>query len=319
MTENRARFALVGAAGYVAPRHLEAMRSIGGTLVAACDPHDSVGVLDRYFFEARFFREFERFDRHLDKVRRSGAGVEYLSICSPNYLHDAHIRFALRSGADVICEKPLVINPWNIAPLEALAEETGRRIWPVLQLREHPTWRELHQRISKDRGRKYKVELSTITSRGSWYANSWKGQEDRSGGLASNIGVHFFDALLWIFGPLEKSIVHFRSDTTLSGTLHLEGAEVRWFLSIDRHKLPAGATASGQTTVRSISVDGTRVEFSDGFTSLHSEVYRKIVQGESWTTQDARPSIELSKLIRDSEVHEGGTDRHPLLVGDFKR
>jgi UDP-N-acetyl-2-amino-2-deoxyglucuronate dehydrogenase len=317
MTVSAPRFALLGAAGYVAPRHLEAMLESRGTLTAACDPHDSVGLLDRYFFDARFFQEFERFDRHLDKLRRSGSGVDFVSICTPNYLHDAHIRFALRSGADAICEKPLVINPWNIAPLEELAEETGRRIWPVLPLREHPTWQALLEATREQGSHRFDVELSYITSRGSWYLNSWKGKEERSGGLAGNIGIHFFDALLWVFGPAAESELHIRTATELSGTLRLERADVRWFLSIDRERLPREAKEAGQGTYRSVSVDGSQLEFSDGFTSLHTLVYRKILQGQGCSPKDARPAIELTRQLRETEVSHRSSSRTALFLRRF--
>jgi len=313
---NSPRFALIGAAGYVAPRHMAAIQGVDGHLAAACDPHDSVGVLDDFGFDTRFFQEFERFDRHLDKVARRGEGVHYVSICSPNHLHDAHIRFALRNGADAICEKPLVINPWNIGPLEELAAETGRNIWTVLQLREHPTWRNLKALADASPQRLFQLELTTVTARGSWYQNSWKGNEERSGGLASNIGIHFFDALLWIFGPLESSELHVSSPATMSGYLRLERAEIRWFLSIEPRYLPTGSRVQGERSFRSLRVDGDELEFSGAFSKLHEGVYRSVLEGKGCGPSEARPAIELSRLLRSSETESGGVRRHSILRGE---
>lgn len=306
------RFALIGAAGYVAPRHMAAIEGVGGRLLAVCDPHDSVGVLDDFGFDTRFFQEFERFDRHLDKIRRRGEGVQYVSICSPNHLHDAHIRFALRSGADAICEKPLVINPWNIEPLEELAAETGRRIWTVLQLREHPEWQRLKALADASPERHFDVELTTVAARGRWYQNSWKGNDERSGGLASNIGIHFFDALLWIFGPVQTSELHVNSAETMSGYLRMERAEIRWFLSIDPRMLPAKSRHKGERSFRSLQVDGDELEFSGTFSKLHERVYRKVLDGAGCGPADARPAIELSRLLRNSVIESGGPRRHSL-------
>ncbi len=305
------RFALTGVAGYIAPRHLKAIKDTDNILVAACDPNDSVGILDRYFFDVNFFNEFERFDRHLEKLRRKGDGVDYMSICSPNYLHDAHVRLALRLGADAICEKPLVLNPWNIDALEELAEEHNQNIYTVLQLRLHPSIIALKEQITKlPKGKKHQIDLTYITSRGKWYLSSWKGDITRSGGLATNIGVHFYDMLIWIFGKPVGSEVHHNSEKTISGYLELENAEVRWFLSINREHLPM---MNEQPTFRSITVDGDEIEFSNGFTDLHTEVYKGIIAGNGFTPEDARMSINIVHDIRKAEPTGVNSLSHPLL------
>ncbi|RKX24732.1 MAG: oxidoreductase [Candidatus Zixiibacteriota bacterium] len=296
-------FAITGVGGYVAPRHLKAIRDTGNQLVAAADPSDSVGILDRYFRDVNFFTEFERFDRHVEKLRRQGDDkrVHYVSVCSPNYLHDAHIRFALRVGADAICEKPLVLNPWNIDALEELEQESGRKINTILQLRVHPSLIELKKKLdSEPVGKKKDVVLTYITSRGIWYLISWKGQTDRSGGLATNIGIHFFDMLIWLFGPVESSEVHVSHSKTTSGYLELERARVKWYLSIDRDDLPPSVNAEEQTTYRSITIDGQEIEFSGGFTDLHTKVYRRTLEGNGFGLEDVRPSIVLAHDIRKS-------------------
>jgi UDP-N-acetyl-2-amino-2-deoxyglucuronate dehydrogenase len=295
-------FALLGVAGYIAPRHLAAIKEVGGNLMCACDPNDSVGVLDRYFFETRYFREFERFDRHVEKLRRrkEEERVHYVSICSPNYLHDAHIRFALRVGAHAICEKPLVINPWNLDALAELEQELGRRIYSILQLRVHPTLVELRDRLMAAGNRRREVVLTYVTSRGQWYLNSWKGDVSRSGGIAGNIGIHFFDLLLWLFGRVEGFEVHVSQPQQMAGFLELERASVRWFLSIDRHNLPFDAVPGGPTTFRSITVDGEELEFSDGFTDLHTRVYREILAGRGFGVEEARPAIVLTHGLRNA-------------------
>jgi len=312
-------FALIGAAGYVAPRHLKAIRETGNQLLAAADPHDSVGVLDRWFPRARYFPEIERFDRHLEKLRRGPEEqrVHWVSICSPNFLHDAHVRLALRVGANALCEKPLVISPWNLDQLVAVEQETGQRICTVLQLRLHPDLVALKQRYENPsprepgssppspdgggpgRGR-HQVSLKYVTGRGNWYHVSWKGVEERSGGLAMNIGVHFFDLLMWLFGPVERVEVHQRTPARLSGALELERADVRWLLSVDMNDLPERARAAGQTTHRSIAIDGEEVEFSSGFEDLHTRVYERALAGDGFGIEDARPSIELVHRIRNT-------------------
>ncbi|HWW59946.1 MAG TPA: Gfo/Idh/MocA family oxidoreductase [Thermoanaerobaculia bacterium] len=294
-----ANFALIGAAGFVAPRHLDAIRDTGNCLVAAVDPNDSVGILDRYSFDVKFFREIERFDRFLEKARRGPdvARVHYVSICSPNFLHDAHVRLALRVGAHAICEKPLVINPWNLDALEELEAESGRRIFTVLQLRQHPSLLKLRERLMSDRSRRHQVDLKYVTARGAWYDVSWKGSEERSGGVATNIGIHFFDLLLWLFGGVQRCGVHLKERRRLGGTLELQNADVRWFLSVESSDLPGKAT-----TYRSITVDGEEIEFTEGFGDLHTIVYRDILGGGGASIADARPSIELVYAIRCAEV-----------------
>jgi UDP-N-acetyl-2-amino-2-deoxyglucuronate dehydrogenase len=295
-------FALIGAAGFIAPRHLAAIRDTGGRLVAAIDPHDSVGILDSFFPEARFFTEFERFDRHLDKIRRRGEGVDYVSIASPNYLHDAHCRFAMRIGADAICEKPLVINPWNIDALAEIEAESHGRIHTILQLRLHPAVQALRKRVGEavgaDPGRRFEVELDYVTSRGSWYLSSWKGDDQRSGGIVTNIGIHFFDMLLWIFGPAKGVEVDALEPERASGGLEFANANVRWRLSVDANDLPEDAVKTGQRTFRALRLDGEEVEFSGGFTDLHTESYRAIIDGHGFGLEDARASIQLVHDIR---------------------
>ena len=307
------RFGLIGAAGFIAPRHLKAIKDTGNDLVAALDPHDSVGILDSYFPDARFFTEFERFDRHIDKLRRKGQAIDYVAIASPNYLHDAHVRFALRSGAHAICEKPLVINPWNLDGLAALEEETGRRIFTILQLRLHPSVIALKKRVkgalAEDPNRQFEVELDYVTSRGAWYLSSWKGTDDKSGGIVTNIGIHFFDMLLWVFGEVQESSVSHLSDDRASGSMRFANASVRWFLSVNSSDLPGPARERGQRTFRSIRLDGEEVEFSDGFTNLHTASYEHILKGEGFGIVDARPSISLVHAIRTAEP-TGKADRH---------
>ena len=310
-------FAITGVGGYIAPRHLKAIRDTGNRLVAAADPNDSVGVLDRYFSNVEFFKEFERFDRHLDKLRRAGEGerVHYLSVCSPNYLHDAHCRLALRLGADVICEKPVVLNPWNIDALHELEHESGRRIFTVLQLRVHPVLQALRERIRAEaKSGRHEVTLSYVTSRGPWYLVSWKGQKERSGGLATNIGIHFFDLLIWLFGDAGESVVHYSDARRTSGTLELDRARVSWFLSIDPADLPPAAVAAGQPTFRSITMDGTEVEFSEGFTELHTEIYRRILAGDGFGLEDALPSIRLAHAIREATADGDLAAAHPAAL-----
>lgn len=307
-------FAVIGVGGYVAPRHLRAIRDTGNRLVAAVDPKDSVGILDQYSFDVKFFTEIERFDRHLEKLRRGPEEnrVHYISVCSPNYLHDAHCRLALRVGADVICEKPLVINPWNFDALQDLEEETKHRIHTVLQLRVHPELIKLKHALQKERGQ-HDVMLTYITSRGPWYHVSWKGQQDKSGGIATNIGVHFFDLLLWLFGPAANLRVHHSDKSRMSGFIALEHARVRWFLSVDPKDLPPQTKAAGKTTYRSITVDGTEVEFSEGFADLHTRVYEETLSDRGFGITDARPSIELTYAIRTASISAWDDCTHPLL------
>jgi UDP-N-acetyl-2-amino-2-deoxyglucuronate dehydrogenase len=294
-------FALTGAAGYVAPRHLKAIKETGCRLVAAVDPHDSVGILDQSFPDSAFFTEIERFDRHLEKLRRGSPQdmVQFVSVCSPNYLHDAHIRLALRVGADVICEKPLVINPWNLDVLAELEREYQRRIFNVLQLRVHPKLIALRDRLKRETGVRRQVTLRYVTSRGTWYRYSWKGDESRSGGIATNIGIHFFDMLIWFFGGVQSSTVRINEGNRMGGELELERADVDWFLSIDRTDLP-DAVQGVQPTYRSITVDGEEIEFSGGFVDLHTIVYEDVLAGRGFSLEDARPSIELVHSMRNA-------------------
>jgi len=308
------RFVLLGAAGYVAPRHMKAIKDSGNQLIAALDPKDSVGVIDSYFPESDFFIEFERFDRHVDKLRRRGKKVDYASICSPNYLHDAHIRFALRNQAHAICEKPLVLNPWNIDGIEELEKETGKNVYNILQLRLHPSIIELKDRINRSpNDTKADVELTYITSRGRWYFISWKGDVHKSGGIATNIGIHFFDMLIWIFGPVQNNVVHLMEADKAAGFLELKNARVRWFLSVDESKLPNEQIEKGQRTFRSITVNGKELEFSGGFTDLHNASYEDILNGGGFKSSHARPSIETVFTIRNSPPIGLKGDYHPFL------
>jgi UDP-N-acetyl-2-amino-2-deoxyglucuronate dehydrogenase len=297
-------FAITGVAGFVAPRHLKAIHDTGNRVVAACDPHDAVGLLDRFGFDVRFFTEFERFDRHLEKLRRGPAAdrVHYVSICSPNYLHDAHMRMALRVGADAICEKPLVINPWNLDALNELEDETGRRIYTVLQLRLHPALAAFRERLRAAPGKRHAVQLAYLTARGRWYDVSWKGVDERSGGIVTNIGIHFFDLLVWLFGPVEHAEVHLREGKRAGGTLRLATADVQWYLSAEASDLPFTPVPGSKTTFRSIMVDGEQLEFSEGFTDLHTRVYEEVLAGRGFGIGEARPSIELSHRIRQQPI-----------------
>jgi len=313
-------FALTGAAGYIAPRHLQAIRDTGNNLVAAVDPHDSVGILDRYFPDASFFTEYERFDRHLEKLKRGSESdrIHYISICSPNNLHDAHIRTALRVGADALCEKPLVLNPWNLDVLSDLEREYHRRVWTILQLRVHPSLIELREQLLAERasgsGKRHRVRLTYLTSRGTWYRFSWKGDAARSGGIATNIGIHFFDMLIWLFGGVRNSWLHLSEPEKMAGFLELDNADVEWYLGIDRADLPVNAQETGQTTFRSITVDGREIEFSGGFTDLHTRVYEATLAGNGFGIDDARPSIELVQGLRNAKIEAKG-DVHVMVKG----
>ena len=311
------RFAMIGASGYIAPRHMRAIKETGNDLVAALDPYDGIGIIDSYFPEASFFTEFERLDRFVDKWRRdTGKKIDYVSICSPNYLHDSHIRFALRSGANAICEKPLVLNPWNIDQLKIIEEESGQRIYNILQLRLHPSILALKERISKelrdDPGRVYDIDLSYLTSRGKWYFISWKGDLEKSGGIASNIGVHFYDMLTWIFGEVEESIVHIKTPDTSAGIFRLKHANVRWFLSVNYNYIPDEVRAKGQRTFRSITIDGEEMEFSGGFTDLHTRSYEEILKGNGFGLDEAYASISTVSYIRNLDPIGLKGDYHPF-------
>ncbi|CAH2032352.1 Gfo/Idh/MocA family protein [Trichlorobacter ammonificans] len=312
-------FAIIGVGGYIAPRHLKAIKDTGNRLVAALDVNDSVGILDRFFSDVPFFTEFERFDRFAEKLRRQvgESRIEYVSICSPNYLHDAHIRFALRIGADAICEKPLVLNPWNLDALQELEEESGRRVNTILQLRVHPSLVALRESLLGDYPAggqvKHDVTLTYITSRGPWYLNSWKGNPEKAGGVATNIGIHFFDLLIWLFGAVQGSDVHYADSLKTGGYIELERARVKWFLSIDRKDLPESATECGLSTFRSITVDGKEIEFSEGFTDLHTVVYQRTLEGNGFGLNDARPAIVLAHDIREARQIGISASSHPFL------
>ncbi|MBU8933716.1 MAG: Gfo/Idh/MocA family oxidoreductase [candidate division Zixibacteria bacterium] len=309
-------FALTGVSGYVAPRHLKAIKDTGNVLVAAVDPHDAAGILDRHFDQVEFFTEFERFDRHIELLRRQGKehAIDYVSVCSPNYLHDAHSRFALRIGADAICEKPLVLSPWNLDALADAEKEYGKRVFTILQLRVHPALIALREKLKAlPDDTKHDVRLTYITSRGPWYLTSWKGQIERSGGLTTNIGIHFFDLLMWFFGSVKKSEVHLATPTHTGGFLELDNARVQWFLSTDKNDLPDDIKANGQTTYRSITIDGDEVEFSGGFTDLHTVVYQETLAGRGFGLDHARPSVELVHNIREAEIMGVTDSSHPFL------
>ena len=304
-------YALIGAAGYIAPRHLKAMKETGGRLAVAFDINDSVGIMDSHFPDAAFFTEFERFEAHVDGLRRAGRPIDYVGICSPNYLHKAHMAFALRSGADAICEKPLVLDPEDLDDLEALEAETGHRINSILQLRLHPSIIALKERVAAAPADKiWDVDLGYFTSRGAWYHASWKGLLHKSGGIATNIGVHFYDMLSFVFGPNRENVVHHRADDAAAGYLEFGNARVRWVLSINRDHLPAH-TPPGQTTHRSITVDGQEIEFSGGFTDLHTQSYQGVLDGAGYGLSVVRPSIELVSHIRRAPIEPGRGERHP--------
>jgi UDP-N-acetyl-2-amino-2-deoxyglucuronate dehydrogenase len=309
------RFALIGAAGYIAPRHMKAIKDTGNDLVAALDKNDSVGIIDSYFPDARFFTEFERFDRHLEKQRReNGNKIDYVSICSPNYLHDAHIRFALRIDADAICEKPVVLNPWNVEALQEIEKERGKKVYVVLQLRHHPSIIALKEKVeSEATDRKYDIDLTYITSRGRWYSVSWKGDVEKSGGIATNIGIHFFDMLEWIFGPVQYNIIHVEQPTKAAGFLELKKGRVRWFLSIDKDDLPYPPENGKPASYRSITLDGQEIEFSEGFKDLHTKTYEEILAGGGFGLADAKPAVDIVSTIRRSRPVGLQGDYHPFL------
>ena len=307
-------FALIGVAGYIAPRHLQAIRDTKNNLVAALDKFDTVGILDSYFPGADFFTEFERFDRHLDKQRRQGNQIDYVSICTPNYLHDSHIRFAMRHQADAICEKPLVLIPWNVDAREEIEKETGKRVFTILQLRLHPSIIALKKEVEESpKDKIFDVDLTYITSRGHWYQTSWKGDIAKSGGVATNIGIHFFDMLAWVFGDLKKSTVHLLTTDSAAGVLEFGKARVRWFLSIDFNNVPDDLKAKGKRTYRSLTMEGREIEFSDGFTDLHTKSYQHILDGHGFGLKEARPSIQAVYEIRNKEIAPLQGDFHPML------
>lgn len=307
-------FGLIGAGGYIAPKHLQAIKETKNNLVAALDPNDSVGILDSYFPQAKFFTEYERFDRFIDKLRRSNSltSIDFFSICSPNYLHDAHIRFSLRSGANVICEKPLVLNPWNLDSLQSLEKETSKKINTILQLRLHPSIKKLKSLINNKSKSKYEVDLTYIASRGNWYFQSWKGDENKSGGISTNIGIHFFDMLNYLFGKVQESFVHIKTPGKESGYLEYQNARVRWFLSIDENDLPQKIKTQNIKTYRSIKFDGEEIEFSSGFDSLHVESYQNILNSKGFGIDDSRVAIETISEIRSADIQLIG-EKHPMI------
>ncbi len=307
-------FALMGASGYIAPRHMCAIKETGNQLIATYDPYDGIGVLDSYFPDARFFTEFERFDRYLEKIKyEKGEVLDFISIASPNYLHDSHIRVALRRGADAICEKPIVLNPWNIDALQKVAKETGQKIYTILQLRLHQSIVVLKRKIDASVGNEmFNVDLTYITSRGNWYYTSWKGDISKSGGIATNIGVHFFDMLTWVFGDVKENIVHVHTHDRASGMLVLEKARVRWFLSINHDTLPDEVKERGQRTYRSITLEGEEIEFSGGFTELHTRSYEHIFNGQGYGIEESRKAIEVVHDIRNIEPIGLKGEYHPF-------
>jgi len=310
-------FAITGVAGYIAPRHLQAIKDTGSNLSAAFDPHDSVGILDMYFPDTSFFVEFERFERHLELLRRKSKpySIDYLSICSPNYLHDSHIRLALRSGADAVCEKPIVLNPWNLDALQEIEEETGKKIYNILQLREHKAVRVLKEKVeNENKNSKYDIDLTYITSRGKWYDYSWKGTIEKSGGVATNIGVHFFDMLGWIFGKAQKNKIYLKQNRRISGFLEFEKANVSWYLSLEKEDLPNEIVKMGKPTFRSLKLDGEEFQFSEGFTDLHTKVYESILSGKGYGMEDARQSIEIVHDIRTRDISAPIDNPHELLI-----
>jgi UDP-N-acetyl-2-amino-2-deoxyglucuronate dehydrogenase len=306
-------FAMIGAGGYIAERHMRAIKDTGNNLVVALDMHDSVGKIDSYFPHSDFFIEYERFDRHVEKLKRQGTPIKYVSICSPNYLHDSHIRFALRAGADAICEKPLVLNPWNVEALKDSEKEFGHKVNTILQLRLHPSLIAFKKKIDANPDKIYDVDLSYLTSRGNWYLISWKGQPDKSGGIATNIGIHFFDMLSWIFGKTTKNVLHASTPTMNAGYLELERARVRWFLSIDENNLPKEAKEKGLRTYRSITCNGEEIEFSGGFTDLHTTSYQNILEGNGFGLDDAMSSIQTVYEIRNATPAAKVGEYHPFL------
>lgn len=305
---------MIGAAGYIAPRHFKAIKDTGNRLLAAYDPFDSVGIIDSYFPEASFFTEFERFDRHAYKLLRNGTSVDYLTVCSPNYLHDAHIRFGLRIGADVICEKPLVLSPNNAEALMELEAETGKKVNTILQLRLHPNIVQLKKELEQNPDEEHEFELTYITSRGKWYYTSWKGDTSKSGGIATNIGIHFFDMLYWLFGEVQENTVHLHTHDRAAGYLRFKKARVKWFLSINEETIPEHIRAKGMRTYRSMTLKGKEIEFSDGFTELHTESYRQILAGNGFTVKDAIPSIQMAYDIRQAVPVGVSGNVHPFAA-----
>ena len=314
------QFALIGAAGFIAPRHMKAIKETGNIISCALDKFDSVGILDSYFPEADFFTEFERFDRHIEKLRLKDKAIDYVSVCSPNYLHDAHIRFGLRNNADVICEKPIVLNPWNIDSIADVEKNTGRKVYNILQLRLHPSIIALKKMVELgDPNKVYEIDLTYITARGNWYYSSWKADIEKSGGIATNIGVHFFDMLSWIFGDIRENIVHLHSFDRAAGYLEFRQARVRWFLSIDFNTIPQNQVLNGHRSYRNLTIDGNSIDFNQGFTDLHTASYAKVLAGEGYSLEEARKVIEIVHDIRNKEVLGLKNDYHPLALLPIKK
>lgn len=306
-------FGIIGVAGYIAPRHLRAIKDTNNDLIVALDKSDTVGIMDSYFPNCSFYTEFERFDRYVEKIKHTERKLDYVTVCTPNYLHDSHIRFGLRAGADVICEKPLVLNPWNVDALSVMEKETGKKVNTILQLRLHKAiidWKKQIEEGPKDKI--YDVDLTYITSRGTWYYASWKGFMEKSGGVATNIGIHFYDMLSWIFGEVEENIVHVSGHDRIGGYLRFKRARVRYFLSINPDTLPQEAVLAGKRTYRKIEMEGSEIEFSEGFTELHTDSYKKILDGNGFGLEDSRPCIEIVHGIRNSQAIGLIGDYHPL-------
>lgn len=307
------KFALIGAAGYIADRHMKAIKETGNDLVCALDHFDVMGRIDSFFPDAEFFLEIENLDDYMDDLRRMGSPVDFVTICTPNYMHASHIRFALRNGANAICEKPLVVYPEDIRIIRDLEAETGKRVFTILQLRYHPAIIALKKEIEEAGDNMYDIDLSYITTRGKWYLKSWKGDVGKSGGIATNIGIHFFDMITWIFGNVVENRVHIYEPERAAGFLQLERARVRWFLSLDYNDLPPYATSRGMRTYRSITVNGKDIEFSGGFTDLHTLTYQNILNGKGYGIEDARESIVLTDFVRNSKPLGIRGEYHPFL------
>jgi UDP-N-acetyl-2-amino-2-deoxyglucuronate dehydrogenase len=313
--ETQKKFALMGAAGYIAPRHYKAIKETGNDLIAAVDPFDSVGIIDSFFPDCSFFKEFELFDRHLSKAREEGKGVDYLSVCSPDYMHDAHIRYGLKLGVNVISEKPLVLNPWNLDALEKAESASGKRVFTILQMRYHKSILELKKKVEEGPADKvWDLDLTYITSRGNWFFTSWKGDVHRSGGIATNIGIHFYDMLNWIFGDVKRNIVHVKTHDRVAGFIEFERARVRYFLSINASTLPEEILSKGQRIYRSFTLNGEEIEFTDGFTDLHTESYKHILDGRGFGITEARKSIQIVYDIRNAKPAGLKGDYHPFAA-----
>lgn len=307
------KFALIGSGGYVAPRHMKAIHDTGNQLVASLDVHDSVGVIDRYFPDSYFFTEFERFDRFVEKKAGTDQKIDYLVVCSPNHLHDAHVRYGLKAGMDVICEKPIVLNPWNITSLQRIQEETNHSAFSILQLRLHPSVQKLKEQVDiAPKEQQYDITLTYITPRGHWYYTSWKGDEEKSGGIATNIGVHFFDMLIWIFGKIVSHTVQLREHDRAGGIITFKNAKVKWFLSINAETLP-DQKAGKPKALRQLFINDMQVDFSHGFEELHTESYKKVLNDEGFTLEDVEPSISLVSEIRKKTIEKDIHNQHEYV------